>query len=146
MWKGLRSLRTAKAIIECRNTAGCVTFVIFRSSSVPSNIRSLIRNPNTSLAVSNFVFANGKLSYRRFPIPTYCAPCPGKTTALFIFRSIAKLKMQTIVICNRKDNQKTDIIKLKLQSYKSHFFKHTCPYFLYLCFLNQQNKKQGHFT
>ena len=30
-------------ITECRNTAGCVTFVCFRSSSVPLNMMSVMR-------------------------------------------------------------------------------------------------------
>ena len=40
-------------ITEWRKIAGCVTFVCFRSSSVPANIRSVMRNPKISFAFSN---------------------------------------------------------------------------------------------
>ena len=78
-WKA--SPRQSAEMTECRNTAGCVTLVWRRSSSVPLNIISVMRYPKISFAFSNSSFASGELSYRSLPIPTNCAPWPGNTNA-----------------------------------------------------------------
>ena len=47
---------------EWRNTAGCVTFVCRKSSSLPANIISVMRKPNISFAFSKYSFAMGLVS------------------------------------------------------------------------------------
>ena len=79
-------------ITECKNTAGWVTLVCFKSSGVPSNIKSVILKPKISFAFSNISRASALFSYRSLPIPTNCAPCPGNTNA-FIFFSYCFFKL-----------------------------------------------------
>ena len=40
-------------ITECKNMAGCVTLVSFKSSAEPSNMMSVILKPKIPLAISN---------------------------------------------------------------------------------------------
>jgi len=78
---GLKFSMVEARITECRKMAGWVTLVCFRSSSVPSNIISVMRKPRISLAFSNRSRALLCPSYNSFPIPTNWAPCPGNTNA-----------------------------------------------------------------
>ena len=71
---GLKLSNVFAKITECKNTAGCVTLVSFNCSAVPSNMMSVMRNPNISLAFSNNSFAKAEFSYKSLPIPVNCAP------------------------------------------------------------------------
>ncbi|MNE09379.1 hypothetical protein D3C80_1020520 [compost metagenome] len=71
---GLKSSSVLAKITECKNTAGCVTLVSFNCSAVPSNMMSVMRKPNISLAFSNNSLAKGEFSYKSLPIPVNCAP------------------------------------------------------------------------
>ena len=64
-----RSSKLFARITECRNIAGCVTLVCFKSSTLPSNIILVILNPKISLACSNRDLASVEVSYRDKPIP-----------------------------------------------------------------------------
>ena len=68
------SPRQIAEITECKNTAGCVTFVCFNSSAEPSNIIFVMSKPSISFALSNNSFALALLSYKSLPIPVNWAP------------------------------------------------------------------------
>ena len=76
---GAKSFTVLASNTECKKMAGCVTLVCFKSSAMPSNIISVILKPRIALAFSNNAFTLAEFSYKSFPIPGYCAPCPGKT-------------------------------------------------------------------
>ena len=68
------SPKTFAKITECKKIAGCVTFVSFNCSAVPSNIISVIEKPKISFAFSKYFCANEDFSYKSKPIPVNCAP------------------------------------------------------------------------
>ena len=86
-------------ITECRKIAGCVTFVSFNCSAVPSNMMSVILKPNMSFAFSNNSLAKAEFSYKSLPIPVNCAPCPGKIYA-FILECFIKWKTKIMYLIN----------------------------------------------
>src|SRR5690606_7725684 len=61
--------------------AGWVLRVRVSSSSGPSKHSFERENPRVSSASAKVSRTMGCWSYRAFPIPTYCEPCPGKTAA-----------------------------------------------------------------
>ena len=65
--------------------AGCEYLVLFKSSSLPLKIISFIGIFKISSPISNISLHSSILSYKLFPMPTYCEPCPGKRNAIFSF-------------------------------------------------------------
>jgi len=79
-------LKASRAAIDVVTIEGCVLTVSFNSSSGPSKQIVEILFPNVLSAISKTFFAASKLSYKSFPIPTDCEPCPGnKNATFFIF-------------------------------------------------------------
>ncbi len=75
-----RSLTTAKTAAECARMAGWVLCVRTSSSSGPSHMRRERATPSASSMAWKVSRASGNRSAKSFPIPTFCAPCPGHMT------------------------------------------------------------------
>ena len=75
-----RALSTAAS--PATNSAGCATAVSSSRSFGPSRISSPKSKPRNSFAVLSIRATAGSDATRAESMPTDCAPCPGKSTAV----------------------------------------------------------------
>ena len=75
------SMAATRAAMPWATSAGCVLTVRVSSSSGPSKQRPESEKPRASSAASKTARAAGISSWRSLPMPTCCAPCPGKSQA-----------------------------------------------------------------
>jgi len=76
--------RTRNRAVDVASMAGWVFSVSFSSSSGPSKHKREIGKSKALSASSNTARASANFDKTSRPIPAYCAPCPGKTNAIFI--------------------------------------------------------------
>src|SRR5713101_2427898 len=67
-----------KTAALCARIAGCAFCVAMRSSSGPANMIRDRPTPSAVSIASKTARASGNRSARSFPMPTFCAPCPGR--------------------------------------------------------------------
>src|SRR4051794_19958926 len=80
--------------------AGWLTSVAFSRSAGPRAQISRRSSPRIAAASSNSLRAAGRESHSAWPMPTACAPWPGKRNAI---RGMAMIRRPSLVLAPRRD-------------------------------------------
>src|SRR3989339_112660 len=91
-------------------SAGCVFSVCFSALSGPSNIIFFRSNPKISHASSKRCRTHVSAAYSSLPMPTACAPCPGKRK--YIFMRLNPLYQQRCIGESSAKSGKHDMVAL----------------------------------